>query len=796
MTRSRTKTPLRIIAAVAFASVWGHASAACDPTIRYMQPAYPPGGDPVGGISNYSYVLRNGELVKLYADWTLCTLAGTSDTVVNTAGYSITVGNSAPTGSANTYAGVLDGAGGLAVINGVSLTLSGVNTYTGQTTITGSTLALTGVGSIANSSNVLNNGTFDISGTNAGASIISLSGAGNVLLGAQTLTLTNASGTFSGTISGSGGLTIASGTETLSGTNTYTGTTLINSGATLVLAGLSSNLLGNVVALGSLVVSGTSATISIANVSGSGSVNIGASSLTLTNPSGTFSGSLIGTGTLTTQGSGSLVLNGNNAAFTGTTRIASGTLEVGDINTPAAVLGGNVLVDTAGTLRGHGSITGNVTNNGTVAPGGSIGTLSVTGNYVQASNATLAIEVSPTAASMLKVSGSATLGGTLAITYDPGTYSAKTYTLVSANGVSGTFANTTSTGTANIGNLTSSLAYGSNTVDLVLAAAASGTPVVIAPTGTSIYAALGTTAVLGAQAQASTLLERMGRMGLSSPGTTGSDRQDRQGWIDATGSRTKVGGTNGEPGFNANRYGFLAGLDQRLGEYTVGVAGGFSHADVKEDSTGNAGTIDTIRASLYGSRDVGPVNLAATVGAGLAFLSQKRPFGAQGTAEGDHMGQEVNLGLQGSLPMSFGGVTVTPRVGLRYAYVHANGFAESGASGKDLSVGTDNVHSLQPYVGVTLGKAFGDSLNPVDVELRVGYAHELLDANRALVVTSQDGTLFAAPGASLPRGYLTAGAGAKMHLTKSLEISLNYDTVFNTSRASVQQGSLRANYRF
>ena len=68
-----------------------------------------------------------------------------------------------------------------------------------------------------------------------------------MILGAQTLTLTNASDTFSGVISGQGGgLTIAGGTETLTGTNTYTGATTINSGATLALGrlGLDRHVLG------------------------------------------------------------------------------------------------------------------------------------------------------------------------------------------------------------------------------------------------------------------------------------------------------------------------------------------------------------------------------------------------------------------------------------------------------------------------------------------------------------------------------------------------------------------------
>lgn len=154
------------------------------------------------------------------------------------------------------------------------------------------------------------------------------------------------------------------------------------------------------------------------------------------------------------------------------------------------------------------------------------------------------------------------------------------------------------------------------------------------------------------------------------------------------------------------------------------------------------------------------------------------------------------MGTQASLPMTFGSVTVTPRIGLRYAYFHADSFGESGAGGQSLHVGTDKVRSLQPYAQVSLDRAFGDALRPVDVQLRVGYAHELLDANRAVSVASQDGTPFNAPGTALPRGYLTSGVSVTMHPFKSLDVALSYDTVFDTTHASVQQGSVRISYRF
>lgn len=690
--------------------------------------------------------------------------------------------------------GIISGSGNVTVNGNGTLTLSGTNTYSGGTTITGGTLAISSDGNLGASAGALtfNGGTLQ---TTAGIT----SSRSIVLSGNGTIDTDGVASTISGRISGGSNLTVASsirgGSLTLTNTNTYTGATTINSGATLSLSGAGSVAASSgVTDNGTFDISGTTAGASIASLAGTGTVALGTQSLTLMNASGTFGGTITGSGKLLTQGSGSQIFDGNSSSFTGTTEITGGLLEVGDINTPSAVLGGDVQVDAAGTLRGHGTVTGSVTNNGTVMPGGTVGTLTVGGNYTQASAATLSIEVSPTAASALAVSGTATLGGTLAITYDPGTYSARSYTLVSAHSLSGTFASTTSTGTSYLGTLTTSVTYGANNVQLVLADAvtpdAPAAPVVVAPTDTSIYTAVGTSALLGAQATGAALLDRLDH---ASAATAGHP----DGWVAATGVQTKVEGTNSEPGFQTNRYGFLAGLDQKLGDYTVGMSAGYDHSDIDEQGTGDSGTIDTLRAALYGSRFVGPVSLAATLGVGLDFLSQKRPFGdSTGTAEGNHMGQDVTTGAQASLPMRFGDVTVTPRVGLRYAYFHANGFGESGAGGEDLNVGTDNVHSLQPYAGVTLDKAFGDAVKPVNVELRLGYARELLDVNRTMTVAAQDGTGFAAPGTNLPRGYLTTGASVTLHPTKNMDVSLNYDTVINTDHASAQQGSIRVGYQF
>lgn len=311
----------------------------------------------------------------------------------------------------------------------------------------------------------------------------------------------------------------------------------------------------------------------------------------------------------------------------------------------------------------------------------------------------------------------------------------------------------------------------------------------IALPGTSIYSSLGSALTLSAQSTNTALLDRLGKSPVDESSRPGS-------WIDIAGVQTRLNTTAGIPGFEVHQYGFMAGVDHSAGHSIVGVAAGYSHADVGEQQTGDTGTTDTLRMALYGSRWLGRVQVSATLGYGLDFLSQNRPLEHGGTATGDHIGQEVTAAAQASLPIAVGGVTITPRMGMRYAYFHGDGFDEQGAGTRDLSVGTDNVRSLQPYVETTFDKTFGSDLASVNVQFRLGYAQELLDTNRRMTVGSQNGPSFVAPGVALPRGELTTGLSVSMQASKATTILLSYDALINTGHASSQAADVRLDYRF
>ncbi|MDQ5984569.1 MAG: hypothetical protein CSYNP_00264 [Syntrophus sp. SKADARSKE-3] len=131
------------------------------------------------------------------------------------------------------------------------------------------------------------------------------------------------------------------------------------------------------------------------------------------------------------------------------------------------ILSGSGSIINAGLLKGSGTIMGSTTNRGTIAPGNSIGTLTIAGNYTHTAGAIYQVEVNAAGQSdKLNITGTATLlGGTVAVLPQAGIYNMNTrYTILTAGNVTGTFNNVTFPLTF----LTPSLSYDPTSVYLLL----------------------------------------------------------------------------------------------------------------------------------------------------------------------------------------------------------------------------------------------------------------------------------------------------------------------------------------
>ena len=145
--------------------------------------------------------------------------------------------------------------------------------------------------------------------------------------------------------------------------------------------------------------------------------------------------SIGGTGSVTQNGPGSTTLNGAST-YTGATAINGGRLIVN------GSIASQTTVNAGASLGGSGTINQNVINDGTIAPGNSIGTLHVGGNYTHSANAGLDVEINDQGqGDRVAVQGKATLqGGVVNVRSQPGNYLAGSrYTFLTAQSISGQF---------------------------------------------------------------------------------------------------------------------------------------------------------------------------------------------------------------------------------------------------------------------------------------------------------------------------------------------------------------------
>ena len=138
---------------------------------------------------------------------------------------------------------------------------------------------------------------------------------------------------------------------------------------------------------------------------------------------------------LTKTGEGTLSITGTQG-YTGATTLSDGVLKMNGTAT-----GTTITIASAGTLGGSGT-TGDIVNNGTLAPGNSIGTLNVTGDVTLNSGSTLEIEVTGNGESdKIIVSGTVTADGVLKLVPTKAAKfgAVETYEIIDAGTATGTF---------------------------------------------------------------------------------------------------------------------------------------------------------------------------------------------------------------------------------------------------------------------------------------------------------------------------------------------------------------------
>lgn len=532
--------------------------------------------------------------------------------------------------------------------------------------------------------------------------------------------------------------------------------------------------------------------------------------------------------TLTKTGTGTLNLNGINT-YTGLTDVQAGKLIIGSsVAQNIASIAGDVDVHAGATLGGHGQIQGDVhlMSGSTIAPGNSIGNITV-GNITFDAGSIYEFEVNQdTSADKITSTGAATLnGGTVHVLANGNIWNTTDlYTLVTtATGVAGTFDGVTT----NLAFLDGQLSYDADNVYLVLTRNTTrmdevgitenqketGRGIESLQPGNLIYDTVlsmdALTAInamdnlsgeMHANAQSAILSNsRYVRAGVNQHLLTRLPDSSNNLW-----GHTWTHGGNIKDDGNANRtknkgFGFLIGSDYAINDTSyIGLAAGYEQTTAK---TGNlrqsSAKVDAYHLMAYGKTTLGAIDVRAGLGyAHLRFDTTRNIWvsGLESQNTAKYNAHQLQAFIEGSHTFAINdNVNIMPYLNFSYTYLKTNKFNERGG----VTALTSHRHSNNMgtvTIGVRGDIAFGDKTQH-KLYADLGAMGNFGDKTTGTTMSFAGGQNFAVKGPNTGSSSALIGVGAKFELKENLHLTVGYEGQIG-SRVKDHAGKATLQWRF
>ena len=541
----------------------------------------------------------------------------------------------------------------------------------------------------------------------------------------------------------------------------------------------------------------------------------------------TFANDISGTGGLHKRGSGSLELTGNNS-YTGDTTISGGRLAVN------GTLASAVTVEREGTLGGSGTVA-QVDNYGTLAPGNSVGTLTVSGDYTAHAGSVHELEVGPAGATdRLVVGGAAHIDGTLKLAGGPYRQNVAYSFLDAANGVTGQYSHIT----YEMAFLSPTLLYGpslslmikrndtpfatfANTGNQKAVANALDTgsdqpPVTMAELYDTVLNAqsgqvagymeqlqgqihAGTTSALLSNGD---LLPRT--LGKQASGARNKNGKDTVLWAEVIHQQRDLDGDDNSQDVRHKVGGLFLGGDTAIGEqgWRMGASLGYLENRIKLDDRRQTSRSNSYSAALYGTQawEMGSGSLSLLAGGAYTrhSLDSERSISVHQyeTLKADYKAHSIQAFAQLGYRMPVSPrSSVEPYASVNWHQLRHGSFSESG--GQAALRGDSQRQNLST---VTLGLRGTTELDlsktTLSLSAGLGWRHALGDTTpeRELAFAALPGSNFRISGAPIAKNAAVAELGAELKAGKSTSFGLNYQGQFG--RNQDHAGSLFMKVRF
>lgn len=544
------------------------------------------------------------------------------------------------------------------------------------------------------------------------------------------------------------------------------------------------------------------------------------------------------TGTVVANGNGIVWSNSGGLAIggageaelvvgTGATVLAQGAILAAALPTSSATVTvdgvlaglGGITFNANSHLSGTGIVTtagGTTTMNGTIAPGNSIGTLGIVGDYVQNAGSAYEVEIDAAGNSdLIDVSGIATItGGEVVVVPFPDLAIATPYTiLTAAGGVTGQFDGASMASAF----LTPILSDDLNNIYLTIQQSATFesaamTPNQIAtaqgtdslPTSNPVWTAIAMlpdapsaqfafdqlSGEIHASAKTALLedsrfareaaLDRL-RNALGGAGTTsGLAEQEMEGsatlWARGFGSWSHWDSDGNAATLSRNIGGLFVGGDSEIFENVrFGLMGGYSRSSLNVSDRASSGTVDSYTLGAYAGGEWDAFSLKGGLAHSWHSLDTSRSAAFTGFSDSlsaSYNARTFQAYTEAAYTLEHGAVRIEPFANLAYVNLSTDAFTETGGAAALSALG-QSANATFTTLGVR-GETQVD-LGGIATTLSggIGWRHAFGDAPTS-THSFAGGNAFTVAGVPLARDTLVLDAGLEIDLTDNAKFGLGY----------------------
>jgi outer membrane autotransporter protein len=462
-----------------------------------------------------------------------------------------------------------------------------------------------------------------------------------------------------------------------------------------------------------------------------------------------------------------LIMNGQDWSLSGTNTFSNGVdIQRGRLAVNGAITSPLFTVQDAGILGGNGSLTGNVTSTGTIAPGNSVGTLTINGNFTQTGGG-FDTQFDQHGIDKLNViGGTATLSGAPRLRVSPigGAAGANGVILHADNGITGSFGSV-----AFQGNGAATLIQTANDISLTTidGTAIEGTAFAASQAGLDYLDAVDAELAAG--------LDGCG------DDSCARDAAKKHLWAKAFGRFGSEAAQDGNRPFDYRIAGSAIGADMPVAP-GLRLGGSFGYSNTDETLTHDAASADinTTQAALYAKYQTGRFFVTGELAGGWQHLDLSRNLGGSQSADANTNGWLFGSSLQAGATFAFPhGWRLTPSLGAAYQHQWVDGYGEHNGGAGNTSIASHQSDALRLRAQLLLRQDYQLSDMTLTPHIKVGAMRELNLGGHADGSFAVDGSDFTVSLNDTSRTIGLVGLGLQVGFANGLTTYVDYDAALS-----------------